>query len=213
MYWNTVNGLLRNVLETTMNSQEFSTFRLVGGTALSLQMGHRISVDIDLFTDAPYGSLDLGALQDFFRTQYSYVSSGKGLPVFGESYYVGNSKHDSVKVDLYYTDTFKYPIVEKDKIRMASKEEICAMKLEVVGGGGRKKDFWDLHELADHYNLATMISFYKLRYPYGHEEDLIRAKLTDFDKADKDPDPECLLCKHWEIVKLDLQNWLKLQMQ
>lgn len=204
---------MRDVLETIMHSQEFSKFRLVGGTALSLQLGHRKSVDIDLFTDEPYGSLDFGVLQDSLRSQYSYVSSRKGLPVIGESYHVGNSKLDSVKVDLYYTDTFMYPIIEKDKIRMASKEEICAKKLEVVGGGGRKKDFLDLHELSDYYDLRTMISFYKQRYPYGHEEDLIRAKLTDFNNADKDPDPECLLCKHWEIVKLDLQNLLKLQAQ
>jgi len=58
IHWKTVNGLLRETLLLLMKSKEFDKFRLVGGTALSLQLGHRISVDIDLFTDADYGSID-----------------------------------------------------------------------------------------------------------------------------------------------------------
>ena len=37
-----------------MELEELNSFRLVGGTSLSLQIGHRMSVDIDLFTDAVY---------------------------------------------------------------------------------------------------------------------------------------------------------------
>lgn len=55
MYWNTVSPLLKQVLNDLMNEELFSLFRLVGGTSLSLQIGHRMSVDIDLFTAAEYG--------------------------------------------------------------------------------------------------------------------------------------------------------------
>jgi Nucleotidyl transferase AbiEii toxin, Type IV TA system len=58
MHWNTVTPLLRSTLMRIMSSSIFSQFRLVGGTSLSLQMGHRQSIDIDLFADAPYGSID-----------------------------------------------------------------------------------------------------------------------------------------------------------
>ncbi len=50
--YNTVTPLLRSILETLMQADVFNDFRLVGGTALSLYRGHRMSVDIDLFTDA-----------------------------------------------------------------------------------------------------------------------------------------------------------------
>ncbi|WP_312129307.1 MULTISPECIES: nucleotidyl transferase AbiEii/AbiGii toxin family protein [Sphingobacterium] len=50
LYYNTVNDLLRDTLLTLMKADVFSTFRLVGGTALSLHLGHRESVDIDLFS-------------------------------------------------------------------------------------------------------------------------------------------------------------------
>ncbi|PRY21724.1 nucleotidyltransferase AbiEii toxin of type IV toxin-antitoxin system [Spirosoma oryzae] len=58
LHYNTVNKLLRKSLSTLMSAEVFAPFRLVGGTALSLQLGHRISIDIDLFTDALYGDID-----------------------------------------------------------------------------------------------------------------------------------------------------------
>lgn len=50
LYYNTVNELLKQILLTLMSAEVFAPFRLVGGTALSLQLGHRMSIDIDLFT-------------------------------------------------------------------------------------------------------------------------------------------------------------------
>ena len=58
LYWNTVSERLQNVLIDIINEPIFSPFRLVGGTSLSLQFGHRMSVDIDLFTDNEYDSID-----------------------------------------------------------------------------------------------------------------------------------------------------------
>lgn len=92
---------------------------------------------------------------------------------------------------------------------MATEEEIIAMKVDVVQRGVRKKDFWDLHELLDRYNIAQMIQLHKERYPYMHDEDLIKARFLDFSKADNDFDPECLRQKEWEIVKLDIIDALE----
>lgn len=64
LYLNTVSDLLWNSLKQLMSIKEFDSFRIVGGTSLSLQLGHRESVDIDLFTDAEYGSLDFNKLEE-----------------------------------------------------------------------------------------------------------------------------------------------------
>lgn len=72
LHYNTVNDLLRSSLVTLMNSEEFSQFRLVGGTALSLQLGHRLSVDIDLFSDVPYGNIDFTAIDKFIENTFPY---------------------------------------------------------------------------------------------------------------------------------------------
>ena len=58
LYLETVSSLLWESLEKLMAHDGLKEFRLVGGTALSLQYGHRISIDIDLFTDSPYNSVD-----------------------------------------------------------------------------------------------------------------------------------------------------------
>jgi len=61
LHWHTTDPLLQTVLKAVMATSLFDPFRLVGGTALALQIGHRMSEDIDLFTDALYDSLDFDA--------------------------------------------------------------------------------------------------------------------------------------------------------
>lgn len=187
--------------------QLFQSFRLVGGTALSLQRGHRMSDDIDLFTDAPYGSIDFHAIDTLFRDTFKYVSALQPVPIgMGTSYLVGKSEKNTVKVDLYYTDTFIQPALKFGPYRLATVDEIIAMKMDVVQRLARKKDFWDIHELLDTYTPAQMIELHKQRYHYGHDKALIRKKFADFSRADQDFAPVCLRGKHWELIKLDIDQ-------
>ena len=156
---NTVSELLWNALQKLMEIQELHSFRLVGGTSLSLQLGHRESIDIDLFSDAPYGSMDFEKIESILRVSFPYFSSSSELVGLGKSYFIGNTEDDLVKLDLFYTDPFVFPLIMEQKVRFASVQEIAAMKFEVVGQGGRKKDFWDIHELLESYTLNELIGF------------------------------------------------------
>ncbi|HEY8956269.1 nucleotidyl transferase AbiEii/AbiGii toxin family protein [Chitinophaga sp.] len=210
LYWNTVNPLLKSILLQIMNCDLFKHFRLVGGTALSLQLGHRLSVDIDLFSDADYDSIDFEGIDGYLRKTYSYVTDPIPGPIaFGRSYFVGNSEEDAIKLDLYYTDKFIQPIFKVDNVRMATIEEIIAMKLDVIQRGGRKKDFWDLHELIDRYSPQQMISLHQQRYPFNHDEIVIQKNFVNFGNADDDFEPVCLMGKHWEIIKLDIMEYIQ----
>lgn len=210
LHYSTVNPLLLHMLKKLMAAPEFSLFRLVGGTALSLQLGHRKSVDIDLFTDARYGSVDFAAINTFLRAAYAHVSTneyaGSG---FGKAYYVGDSPEDCIKLDIFYTDPFLLPASDPDGIRIASLEDIAAMKLEVISNGGRKKDFWDLHELLGKFTMQEMFSFHEKRNPDTHEPKLLKKMLMDFTQSDTDFDPECLKGKYWEVIKLDMIDLVK----
>ena len=209
MYWNTVTPLLKNVLIHMMRSELFEDFRLVGGTSLSLQIGHRESVDIDLFTDAKYDSFDFNSIDIYFRENYKYVTTNEGLSIaIGHSWYVGNNESEAVKIDLYYTDPFIRPVVEKEKVRLASVEDIIAMKLEVIAKGGRMKDFWDLHALHNQYSIENMLELHQERYPYSYSVDELRSALVNFNNAEDDLVPVCLLEKHWPLIKLDFVQWL-----
>lgn len=205
LFWNTVSPLLRDALTKMMEDGSFQQFRLVGGTSLSLQLGHRISVDIDLFTDAVYDSIDFGVIDNFLRDSFTYVSEPQaGVIGFGQSYLIGESEDETVKLDLYYTDAFVQPELLVAPFRLATVEEIIAMKIDIVQRVARKKDFWDLHELLEQYSPSQMIELHKTRYPYNHDEGLIRANFTNFTIADGDFDPVCLKGKYWELIKYDL---------
>lgn len=210
MHWETVDPLLKEVLEDLMSEPLFDSFRLVGGTALSLQLGHRKSIDIDLFTADNYGSIDFESIDEFLRKQFKAVTTNHTGPIgMGITYYVGHSANEQVKLDLYYTEPFIRDPVNDENNRMASIEDIIGMKIDIIGRTGRKKDFWDLHELHDNYSIDKMISLYREKFPYGFNEDEIRKAFLNFSEADVEPDPICLLNKHWELIKLDFVHWLK----
>ena len=207
LHYRTISKALKSNLHILMQSDLFASFRLVGGTALSLQLGHRSSVDIDLFSDAHYGSIDFSVLDFFLESAFSFCDHLKFTnEAFGKSYLIGESRENAVKLDVFYTDTFVHPPLVIDDIRMADIEEIIAMKMDVVQRGGRKKDFWDLHELLPRFGIQAMIDLHRTRYPYTHEENLIIQNLTDFKEADNDFDPVCLRGKYWAFIKEDIED-------
>lgn len=210
LHYNTTGNQLLGILKALMAAKEFNAFRLVGGTALSLLRGHRESADIDLFSDAPYDSIDFGVIDAFLRKTFSYFDANENKVVGqGKSYFIGDSKDDCVKLDLYCTDGFIQEGLLVDGIRLATVEEIIAMKIDLISRGGRKKDFWDIHELKDDYSIEKMIALYKQRNPYAHDEKQIRSNFTNFKNADDDFDPICLKGKYWEIIKLDMIDFVK----
>jgi len=209
LYWNSVSPLLEEILKDLMNDELFRPFMLVGGTALSLQIGHRMSVDIDLFTQEDYGTIDFEEIKNQLEYKYDYCYYRNiervGMGTFFE---IGNSKTDYIKLDLFYTDSFIFDPVIVDSIRMVSEKEIIAMKLDVVLRNGRKKDFWDLHFYLKKFSIDEMISFYVQRYPYEDNVHLLKNQLINFNNADSDLDPICLLDKDWELIKLDFFDFV-----
>ena len=209
LHWQTVDASLQQALQLFMKCDLFSPFRLVGGTALSLQLGHRQSVDIDLFTDAPYQSIDFEAIQQFLRKHFTYVDYLANTPIgMGKSYFVGTSPQQAIKLDIYYTEPYIQAPLVLDGVRLATLEEIVAMKMEVVRIGGRKKDFWDIHELIDRYSLNDMLQLHQQRYPYAHNPDSLKLQLLNFTVADDDFEPHCLKGKHWSLIKVDIKEWV-----
>lgn len=208
--YQTISPLLKDTLLTCINAEEFSSFRLVGGTAISLYRGHRLSIDIDLFTDIEYGTIDHQAIHSFLEKNFKYIDS-LDLPINAgcKSYAIGKNKNEAVKLDLCYTDSFIDNPIVIDGIRLASLKDLIAMKVDVILRGGRKKDFWDINELTRDYSLSTMLGFHKLRYPYAYNESEILFQMTNFTKADEEFDPICLRGNYWELIKLDLIDFVK----
>ncbi len=150
-------------------------FFLVGGTSLALQIGHRLSIDLDLFSDKPFDTdkLELHLVNDFdFSTDYLASNTIKGF--IGE-----------VKVDLItHAYSLVKPLICIQGFRLASVEDIGAMKLNAIAhSGNRQKDFFDLYFMLEHINLETLLNAYAKKYPRSNPMIPLKA-LTWFEDID-----------------------------
>jgi len=187
------------LLKTIMNNETFNDFFLVGGTGLSMQIGHRISEDLDLFSQS-----------DFSIDQIKPVLNGLGkLKVTGESRNTLNFFLENIKIDLI---TYKYPLIQeliKDQgIRIASIPDIAAMKLSAIAQRGAKKDFFDLYFLLKSYNLSQLFSFFREKFPTTDIFHIVRS-LIYFDDAEKEADPKKLIETSWDTVKSEITKSVK----
>lgn len=125
MYYSTVSPDLKSVLKILMDSDILKPFRLVGGTSLSLQLGHRISIDIDLFTDSDYGSLNFEDIETFLKSKFSFIVFSSELTSFGKSYFIGSSKNNAVKLDVFYSD----PFIDDELLIMSERKTLGSNKI------------------------------------------------------------------------------------
>ena len=165
---------------------------MVGGTSLALQIGHRTSIDIDLF-----GTLEA----DEFEID-KILSKIGSITLLKKTKNINIYLIDGIKVDLV---NYHYPWLEgkiiEDNLRLAGTKDIAAMKLAAFTGRGTKKDFVDLNFLLQFYTLEEMIGFYKRKYTDASLEILVLKSLTWFDDADSEEDPRMVMPMNWEIVK------------
>jgi predicted nucleotidyltransferase component of viral defense system len=182
---------LLELLEELMLVNEFTNFNLVGGTALALYEGHRLSVDIDLFGRSEISpDLFTEILKD--KGETTILSQSSKILI-----YVINK----IKVDFVdYNFQLLEPVNVIDGIRLVSKKDIAAMKLNAIAGRGSKKDFVDVYQLLNDFSLSEMLTFYAQKYPNGSEFMVLKSLLY-FDDAEIEPDPIMLIPATWSQVK------------
>lgn len=206
----TVSQQLLDTLTKVIRCEALHNHRLVGGTALSLQLGHRISVDIDLFSEVNPSEIQFNEIEKFLQHNFPYFEkSSINIIGFGKSYFVGSTKDDCVKLDIYTTEPFIDVPVYNSAIPMASLLDIAAMKIEVISRGGRMKDYWDFHALMQFMSLDELLIAHQKMFPYNHQPEEILKHLHNFESAEDDFTPICLRGLHWELVKLDIIEFIK----
>lgn len=163
----TVSESTLELLVALMKDSVFGDFFLVGGTALSLQIGHRISIDLDLFSKEAFDAdRMLDHLEGTYNFQLDYQSKNTLKGSINE-----------VKVDLItHNYALVKPLLLVEDVRMASLEDIAAMKLNAISGNGtRLKDFIDVAYLSSSVSLASMIEAYEEKYASRNPTMLLKA--------------------------------------
>lgn len=188
-----------SILSQLMEIPELQDFHLVGGTALSLLYGHRISEDVDLFTNVKFDNENIvKCLTKKFKTNIDIRSSVH----FGIFCFIENVKVDIIR----FPHPHIRPVRIVDGIRMFSVEDIIAMKVQAILGRGKKKDFWDVAELLNHYTVADFVKYHKEKYSTQNLLITVPQAITYFDDADESDDPVSLKKQTWKSVKNTIQK-------
>ena len=214
LYYETVSDSLLSILRKLMSSDVFKDFRLVGGTALALQRGHRRSIDIDLFTDLDYANMPLSKMREFLEKEFPIHNGTESMimPANGYHIFLSEGQEPPVKVDFFYTEPFIFPAIEEDGLRITDQREIAAMKLGVIGSQiYRQKDYWDIHEMLENYSLSEMIKWALERDPYSITRDDIINGLRQVNQVQESPMGIVSLkpLSYWELKVLDLMEEVK----
>ncbi len=191
----TVEPRAFSVLKRLMAMSALQDFSLVGGTALSLRYGHRISVDLDLFSTSTFDQdAVIAALSAEFGQWFILTPSKATWAIFG---FIEDVKVDFVK--------FPHPriadIVVEEGLRMYADAALAAMKVQAILGRGKKKDFRDLHELLRHHPVQWVIDRHKEKHPSQLLAISIPNALTWFTDAEDGEDPVALNGLAWCDVK------------
>jgi len=202
LYTKTVDTNTLELLKELQAKPYLKGFFLAGGTALALRIGHRKSVDLDLFSDF---SFDVLYMQENLSYDFDF-----------ELYYSANNtikgSINGVKVDVL---SHRYPVVDKpfveEGIKIYSLPDIIAMKLNAIAGNGQRvKDFIDIYFLLKQFNIAQMVNFYKNKYSQ-YNEVIVLKSLVYFEDVDVTEWP--VMIKEpklkWEKIKRVLEQSVK----
>ena len=186
-----------SLLKEIMALPVMQEFYLVGGTSLALQIGHRKSIDLDLFCDENH---DQEAILNSLPHPYEEFSRSSvflGCNVQGV-------KCDFVKYPFPRIE----PLILEEGIRMASPLEIAGMKCWAITRRGSKKDFVDLYFLLKLFSLEKILHFFQQKFPTIEPFMLVRS-LTWFGDAESDFDPEMIVDLSWDQVKEEISSTVR----
>lgn len=203
LYKETVTPSTLELLRKLMDDPELKDFVLVGGTSLALQIGHRVSVDLDLFSIHSFVETDLNQYlidRYHFETDFLARSTVKG-------------EIEGVQIDCL---SHAYPLVGEtnmyENIRLASLQDIAAMKLNAISGNGtRIKDFIDIAYLAEYMSLNEMLASYQSKYKTMNVLIPVKA-LTYFDEINFDEPIKMLSSKKFNWKKIEKRIYQMLKM-
>lgn len=202
LHKDTVKRETFELLKELMQDKDLQYFNLAGGTALALYLGHRISIDLDLFTPVQFNARDL---EKYLIDKYDFKAS------FLEKNTLKGTIND-VKIDCI---THNYPYLEtpletKEGIRLYSIRDLAAMKLSAIADDGtRVKDFIDIACLSTKLSLNDMLESYATKFPNANPIRPLKG-LTFFEDINFKEPIQMIDGKYkWELIEKRLNNMIK----
>ena len=191
LHLNTIDLPLFQVLTDFSRIPELIPFSLVGGTSLSLQIGHRKSDDLDFFTDRSFDLLEVKSAILKYNPDVVFLNETRNgmsftLPLPGKP-------DDFRKLDIYnWAVRFIRPAIVEGEIRLASLEDIAAFKLDAICHRKEKKDFVDIAVLLEKFSFGQMIEFYQEKFPMN-DKSIVLSNILDTEGLENSVEPVMLI--------------------
>jgi len=194
------NKLYLNILPETQqklsNCEWLSEFYMAGGTALALQIGHRISIDFDFFCET---DINIDRLKDNIR------DTGE-MEIFDEMKNTLHCQLNKVKVSFI---SYKYPLLKilpkRKYILLSDISDIACMKLSAISSRGNKKDFIDLFYLLKYFSIENMLDDFQKKFGDDSLNSYqIMKSLVYFDDAEDQPMPVMKNKIKWDLIKEEM---------
>ena len=188
-------------LELLGKSEILSDAYLAGGTALALQIGHRVSYDLDFFKEKKFkAQVFLKKISQIKDYQHERIGWQTILGKLGD-----------VKFSLFY---YQYPLLEKPvkfkDINIAGIVDISAMKIAAISERGMKRDFVDLYFILQKIQLDNVLEFYERKYKKLASNLVhIKKSLVYFIDAEDEDMPKMLRQVSWKEVKKFFEQEIK----
>jgi len=196
-HWEAVPPLLRDLLAEIGQMPFAGRFYLAGGTALALQLGHRVSVDLDFFSD-------VDEVGDDSRAEIvAAFKQRRAIRVLEDVF--GNLLMEIEDTHVGFF-SYGYPLLEPPAevsgVRLAGLLDIGMMKLDALIGRGARKDFYDIYFIAQQVPLEEMLHQGPVKYPYARDYEMMAlTSLTYFENADQQRAIESFPPTDWATVK------------
>ena len=182
--------------------ENFNDYYLSGGTALALQIGHRVSIDFDFFSDNQipktlYVQVKK-VLQDNTTTRL-VVNNSSELTIFA----------NDIKITfLYYPFPLINPLVNLRGLKLPTIQELAAIKAYTIGRRGEYKDYIDLYYLLNdkHTSLVEILELARKKYKNDFNDRLFLEQLIYLDDVNE---YEVRLLKQDSITKEKLKNFFE----
>jgi len=193
----------RKVLKAITPVVSSHGFVLAGGTAAALQLGHRLSVDFDFFSEQ---SLQLA------RLLREVQNLDLPIVVLQEEPDTLTLSIAGVKVSFfYYPHTFSGAYSDLGGVHLAGLVDIASMKLIAIAQRGAKRDYVDLYFILQDIPFNKIADNLVERFGRERVNPIVIGKaLVFFADADADPDPEYLgKATDWKTIKRYFSVYVK----
>jgi len=188
-----ITGSTETTLLALREASLLDQFYLAGGTGLALQLGHRLSHDLDFFAT------------DFFNEE-TLLQRVQNLEAFSLTSKAPHTIHATIRKTKVSFLGYVYPLLFSTvrflDVAVADPRDIACMKISAIASRGTKRDFIDLYMCAQRFGIADLLLLFERKYEKASYQKMHLLKsLVFFEDAEKDPMPDMLVPVEWPAVK------------